>query len=792
MKVALVCGGPSLERGISLNSARSVLDHLSSDKIEIIPFYFDSKKNPYQISISQLYSNTPSDFDFKLKQTASPLTEQSLIRLLKKTDISFPVMHGPFGEDGQIQSFFEKNKIPFVGSSSKTCQRAFDKYIANEFIKQQGFFGFPSDVLKIHHHNHRQVVNSFFKKYDIKRAVVKPATGGSSIGVFSVATPEEALEKAKYLFSKKMDTRVVIEPFVQGIEFTVIILKNRFGLPVALVPTEIEADYTKHQIFDYRKKYLPTRQVTYHCPPRFSNETIETIQAQAEQLFSLLEMEDFGRFDGWVLPDNKIWFSDFNPISGMEQNSFLFQQASRVGMSHKDILKYIIKQACYRYRIDFPEEKNNNSLKTKKKRKPINILFGGDTSERQVSLMSGTNTWLKLRNSKKYEPQPYLWDMDGRIWHLPYHLTLNHTVEEIIDNCRNYQTAKERLGMFERRARVRLDLSEDKDEQNFFEPISMTLDKFIENSNFIFIALHGGDGENGNLQKILTEQKVKFNGPDERVSRLGIDKWKTAQFIKSLKIKGLNPIPKKLIKTKYLFKLKNNKLKYFWQCLLKELNANTIIVKPRDDGCSSGVVHLFSSNELRKYIEVIKSGATSVSKNTFKNQNDILEMPLESMKELLFEKFIETDVLGVKGNRLYHYEKSNWLETTIGVIQDKNKLRVFNPSITVAEGEVLTVEEKFQGGTGVNITPPPETIMNKKTLNRTKSLIGKMVNRMKLKGYSRIDTFTNIKTGDLLIIEMNTLPALTPSTVLYHQALTEKPPIFPRSLLEKLVENTGY
>ncbi len=68
MKIALLTGGPSLERGISLNSARSVLDHLGSEDIEIIPIYFDNKKKAYKISCAQLYSNNPSDFDFKLAE----------------------------------------------------------------------------------------------------------------------------------------------------------------------------------------------------------------------------------------------------------------------------------------------------------------------------------------------------------------------------------------------------------------------------------------------------------------------------------------------------------------------------------------------------------------------------------------------------------------------------------------------------------------------------------------------------------------------------------------------------
>lgn len=78
-----------MERGISLNSARSVLDHLSDEKIEIVPFYFDQKKRPFKISRAQLYSNTPSDFDFKLREKFRPLNSAELISELKKTKIVF-------------------------------------------------------------------------------------------------------------------------------------------------------------------------------------------------------------------------------------------------------------------------------------------------------------------------------------------------------------------------------------------------------------------------------------------------------------------------------------------------------------------------------------------------------------------------------------------------------------------------------------------------------------------------------------------------------------------------------
>jgi D-alanine--D-alanine ligase len=785
MKVALLCGGPSLERGISLNSARSVLDHLGGEGIEIVPIYFDHKKNPYHISRAQLYSNTPSDFDFKLKETAKPLSEKALVSLLKKVDIAFPVMHGAFGEDGVIQAFLEEHSIPHVGSPSKACKYVFDKHKANELIASQGFYTLPSAVLKIFGKDHKKIITDFFKTHKVTRAIVKPATGGSSIGVFSVSTVKEALESAEFIFSKRMDTRVVIEPFAVGKEFTVILLENRFSQGVAVLPTEIEADYSEHQIFDFRKKYLPTRQVTYHCPPRFSNEVIEKIQIQAEQLFSVLGMRDFARFDGFVMSDGNIWFSDFNPISGMEQNSFLFQQSARLGFSHRDTLTYILQSACRRYGITFEKKKP-----TEKKRKPVAVLFGGNTAERQVSLMSGTNVWLKLRTSLRYEPTPYLLGFEDDVWKLPYALILNHTVEEIIENAKNAQKDTSRLAFLTEKARYRLALREGDANEQFFLPERLPLKEFILQQPFIFLALHGGIGENGTLQELLMKHKVKFNGSSSQTSAVCMDKWKTNELLLEKNIAGIS-VPRHVI-AKVSDIPSDSDLECFWDTVAKAVGSKNIIVKPRGDGCSAGIARLTSVIDLKKYLHFARICAPAIPKHTFLNQLEAIEMPQTQMEEVIFEEFVITDSVRVRGNELKRVQKSGWVEVTVGVLENKGKLHALNPSITVAEGAVLSVEEKFQGGTGVNITPPPRSLVSMAHLEKAKKHIEEVAHLLGIEGYARIDAFLELRTGNIKIIEINTLPGLTPSTVLYHQALAEEPRMFPKDLLEKLIANKGY
>lgn len=785
MKIALLTGGPSLERGISLNSARSVMDHLGNKNIEIVPIYLDQKKKPFKISCAELYSNNPSDFDFKLAQHSSPLSQKSLIKLLKSVDVVFPTMHGPFGEDGQVQSFLEKNNIPFVGSGSNACKMAFDKHNANKILQEKGFFILPSALLKIYSKDNTRIVKEFFKKRNIKRAIVKPATGGSSIGVFSVNTPEEAMKKINLIFSKRMDTRVVLEPFAEGKEFTVIILQNKLGLPVALLPSEIEMAYHEGRIFDFRKKYLPTNQVKYHCPARFPNEVIEKIQTQAKQLFSIFLMNDFARFDGWLLSTGEIWFSDFNTVSGMEQNSFLFQQSSRLGMSHSDFLHYVVKNSCLRQKINFSETQVEN----KKDKKPVSVIFGGNTSERQVSLMSGTNIWLKLRKSEIYKPKPYLLDFENNVWELPYALILNHTVEEIIDNAKNAKLSQKNTENIVQKVKTELMLIDNEATEPFFMPKKISLENFINQSKFVFLGLHGGDGENGNFQKILSQRGKKFNGSSEKVSRICMDKFITGELIRNSKIDGVNTASQKVLSLK---DIKMDKINELWSQLKSELNTKTIIIKPKDDGCSTGVAHLYRGIDLENYLRYLIKKEKFIPAGILHNQGSIVEMPNHAVKEILFEKFIQTDIIQSKGNKLKHIRKSGWVEVTIGILEINKKLYAFNPSLTIAEGEVLSVEEKFQGGTGINITPLPIDIIKTKTVLKTRKLAEQLATKVGIKGYARIDAFMNVTTGALIVIEVNTLPALTPSTVLYHQALAENPQIFPLELLERIIKNAEY
>jgi D-alanine--D-alanine ligase len=789
-KIAVLCGGPSLERGISLNSSRSVCDHLQGGGIKIIPIYFDHQKRPYPISISQLYSNTPSDFDFKLSSSGPPLSRRDLGGLLRSVDLAFPVMHGKFGEDGKIQELLEKANIPYVGSDSIACSKCFDKYRAHLFLKEHGFQTIPSLLIEFPSDGLAPQIEEFFKTNEVQRAVVKPAAGGSSIGVYQVASVDEAVEKARYIFRHHIDNRVVVEPFCEGGEFSVIVLQNSFDLPVALLPTEIELLVTEDddvdtQIFDFRKKYLATNQLKRHCPARFDVAVIEAIQTQAEQLFHLLGMRDFGRFDGWALHDGSILFSaDFNPVSGMEQNSVLFQQISRVGMSHRDALRFIVKNACRRYNIDFPERDNDD----KTERQRVHVLFGGATSERQVSLMSGTNVWLKLRRSKKYKPEPFLLDLQNRVWELPYAYTLSHTVEEIQEACAGSVESEQRVDSLRAQVLARLGAEPSSDLDGVKTPRRMSLPQFISRSKVVFNCLHGGIGEDGTMQSMFDEKAVRYSGSGVFASQLCMDKYQTGKTLEGLQKCGIYTAVKVLLSVSTLMELGESDFKSLWRRLRRQCDGQTLIVKPRADGCSTGIARLYKATDLFKYVQKVLQRAKRIKKGTLTKQHGIIEMPTAPISDLLFEPFVETDRVRVVKNQLKWKQRTGWIEITVGILGDGNRLRALNPSLTVSEGNIVTLEEKFQSGTGINITPPPTPQVARRAIRAVKTRMVNVANTLGISGYARIDAFMETSSGKLIVIEANTCPGLTPSTVIYQQALAERPKMYPIEFLEKILD----
>lgn len=789
LKICLICGGPSKERDISLNSVRSVYDHISTIKnIKLTVVFIDENKVNYLIDKKFLYSNTTSDFSFNLSENEKK-TNGQFIDLLKNSDIVFPVMHGKYGEDGGIQYFLESNKIPHIASSSQSCIKMYNKKNADQQILQVNKMATIPKLFLSNNSDMEEKIKVFITTNNLQSVVIKPVEGGSSIGVQRADGINDIIRKATESLTDFGD--IVIEKLCEGREFTIIILENE-GKPVALIPTEIELlDQNKKpikgEIFDQRRKYLSTTETRYHCPANFDESIILKIRQEAEYLFKIVGANDFLRIDGWLLNDNTIYFSDFNPISGMEQNSFIFQQAAKAGFRHRDLLEYIIQNACKRYNIPFSAENNKNINK-----KRLNVIMGGTTSERQVSIMSGTNAWLKLSNSDKFLPFPYILFCEEdkideyMVCEIPYAAALSHTTEEILGQIKASEKTKNLTTAL--RTKILSDLAA----ASFARcpeasPLKMTLPEFIsfskEEDADIFIGLHGGFGENGSLQKILEDQGVHFNGSGSQASQLCMDKYRTGELINNLHSSIICSCKKKKYSKDELFRLQSN-LSNEWKNITNFLGGSSFIIKPNGDGCSTGIVIIDSIAKLERYLVLYFSDVSDIPENTFVEQPKKVQLP-NPREDVLFEEYIETKKFEFKNKNIISDSKP-WVELTVGVLEKNGVYHSLNPSITVADG-VLSMEDKFQGGTGINLTPPPDDIISGNVVKSIKEQVKIVAQKCGIKDYCRIDIFVNNDTGKIIIIELNTLPGLSPSTVLFQQGTAELPPVYPIELLEKII-----
>jgi D-alanine-D-alanine ligase-like ATP-grasp enzyme len=959
-----------------------VLDHIRSDDVTVECFYFDRALRAYAVSTKQMYSNTPSDFDFKLRKTnlgeRSDDDEESTARtfpdptalaayLASRNAVAFPAIHGAFGEDGGIQRILEEADVPFIGTSAAKCEVAFDKREAGSELRRRGYPILKAEIVTPRDFAGSDVVA--FEKIrawfvsnhldvDASRVVVKPCRGGSSLGVSVAYGAADATAKAEALLSNPRstedDARVLIEYHVgiESREFTVVVLETRDG-PVALLPTEVEVNVREEtregddsrgsperseRVFDFRRKYLPTSQVRYHAPARFGVAGIDGVRKRAEDIFRTLGLRDFARLDGFYVPvdDPAIErleggetdfekdgfegrvpvFTDINVVSGMEQTSFLFLQASQAGLSHGTTLRGVLANACRREGVplgrfesssrlhevnalddgDVSETPARVSSETSLEKKKVYVLFGGDTSERQVSLMSGVNVWLKLRSLPEFDVTPVLFAPffadetekprpengsrgaleSAAVFRLPYAATLRHTVEEVASAAATPVSEATRETCRAIRDRLRegffLCGSEwtsgaEADASLFAElretPRSAakeTLRDFAvraasENA-VVFNAVHGGAGEDGSLQSFLSRFRVAFTGSGAAASRLCMDKNATGAALEGGRVEGVSTCPKRLLTAwEMSARLRDDTVEECFEELREALGGTRsgLCVKPNADGCSTGVARLRRAEDLRAYfsaatrgervLRLMKSGADAARDVERRERNGKegagasacasyfeIDMPLPPPFEYVVEPFVETVAVEVYADPHDGTEKvrfavrdglsrdglsreasseasseasasasseassaprvlpRRWVEVTVGVFGAFGEMEAFPPSLTVTErGDVLSLEEKFQGGTGVNVTPPPSEIISRETCRVVRDRIASAANVLGIQGFARIDAFVDVDTGEVMLIEANTVPGLTPSTVLFHQALAGEPSVEPARFLADAV-----
>ncbi len=697
LRIGVLMGGKSIEREATFNSGRTICDHLDTNRFDIIPIFQTSDGTLYILPEHFLHRGKTSDFEHRLSTEAKLIKWDSLKTLI---DFAYIALHGQFTEDGTIQGVLEVLGIPYLGSGILTSAVCMDKDIQKNFLQNFGINvsqGVSIDATCAQ--EPLKYADTIFAALHEKQLtfplVVKPHKEGSSLGI-SVVHNQRDLLNAIYLactIQQEKPQAVLVEEKLQGMEFSCVILKDyKNGSYIPLAPTEIIPD-AGTEFFDYEQKYMPGRSTKF-TPARCDTETIDRIQKTCIMVMDALEIETIGRIDGFVTTDNRIVIIDPNTIPGMAPTSFLFREAAEIGMTHTQIINYLIETELYAYgmlddmmSIQNAEDKANNTQKMR-----VAVLLGGASNEKETSLDSGRNVTYKL-SPRKYIPLPLFVSPSLELYPLTHAQLVRNSTKEIL--------------------------------QSLDPSTKIAWSDLAQYADFVFNALHGGAGENGAIQGMLDMIGMPYNGSGILASALCMDKYKTNQFLKS---KGFSVPQHLLIAKKEWEHDQATTLRTIQETILFPL-----IAKPHDDGCSVFVSKIDTAQELQQALQDLFSRDKTYA---------------------MIEEYI------------------SGMELTVGVIGN-TIAKALPPSQAIASGGILSIEEKFLPGAGENQTPAPLPVEKLALVQRTMEQAYQAVG---CKGYVRIDCFyqtaaqSPTKEERVIILEINTLPGLTPATCIFHQA----------------------
>ena len=311
-RIAVILGGRSSENPISVASASSVAEALEQSGNEVVMVQID-RQGRWELEPGS--KNEPgSDL---VSSDLVRLPSKDVARTLTDVDVVFPVLHGPFGEDGTVQGLLELANVPYVGAGVLGSALCMDKDIFKAVLRDHGIPVTANITLRLGDEPRTPFDYPVF---------VKPARLGSSVGI-TKAHDEEELHRGVAL-AFEHDEKVLVEQFVAGVEVEVGVLGNL--RPIASLPGEIVV--THNEWYDYEAKY-DEGEMDLIVPARVSEPQLERAQELAVRAFVATDCEGMARADLFVRADGEVLVNELNTIPGFTSTSVYARlfEASGIG-----------------------------------------------------------------------------------------------------------------------------------------------------------------------------------------------------------------------------------------------------------------------------------------------------------------------------------------------------------------------------------------------------------------------------------------------------------------------------
>ncbi len=358
--VVVVFGGQSTEHDVSCLTAAGVLSAVDTEKYDISTIGITKDGRWCRIPVADamklktengvlphvedhypeaVLSRTSSGVELATK-VGDNLSDKVLV------DVAFPVLHGPFGEDGTIQGMFEMLGLRYVGAGVMTSAVSMDKHIAKMILEASGIPVCPYRIIHPYEWPSQQDrILAEINELEFP-VFVKPARGGSSVGISKIDDPSglvAAIDEAR-----KHDPKVLVEQGVVGArEIECAVLEGQDGNPRVSKLGEI-AMVDPNSFYDYQAKYLPEEQVILSVPARVTAELEAKVHDIAKRTFLAVGCEGLSRIDTFVTKEGKVIVNELNTMPGFTQFSMFPQLWEETGIPYSQLITELIDLALAR------------------------------------------------------------------------------------------------------------------------------------------------------------------------------------------------------------------------------------------------------------------------------------------------------------------------------------------------------------------------------------------------------------------------------------------------------------
>ncbi len=360
ISVGILLGGKSAEHEVSLQSAKNIIEAIDRNKYDVTLIAIDKQGRWFLPEASQFLLNADDPKHISLNNPQNNVAlvtgmhgKCELISLVGgrspgHLDVIFPILHGPFGEDGTIQGMLKMMDIPFVGAGVLGSSVGMDKDVMKRLLRDAGL---PiGDFLVFMKYQANAIDFEAIKERLHTPMFVKPANLGSSVGIHKVTSQTEFADAIADAFN--YDVKIIIEQGFQAREIECSVLGN--DRPAASVPGEI---IPKHDFYSYEAKYVDEQGADLSIPAELPEQLVTSVQALAIKTYQVLCCEGMARVDLFLTKEQKLYVNEINTIPGFTGISMYPKLWQHSGISQTDLIDRLLQLAIDRY-------KNEKKLKT--------------------------------------------------------------------------------------------------------------------------------------------------------------------------------------------------------------------------------------------------------------------------------------------------------------------------------------------------------------------------------------------------------------------------------------------